>query len=313
MALNGELRNRSRFNLGKLLFWPVHRTFGGKLRLLVSGGSALPEDVHKAFHALGFNLTEGYGLTEAAPVLAVTRRSNRRAAARWAAAAGRRDQDRRARTPTGIGEVLAKGPNVMAGYFDDREATDAVLKEGWLHTGDLGRLDAEGQLFLVGRKKDVIIDANGKNVYPDELEELYGERPHIKELSSSGCPTQAAARRSPASCVPDTRPREESRGEIEEHFARVSADMPFYRRVKVLRTSGTASCRDLDPQGEAQAGGRGAQAAGAAAASGEKAQRRGRRGSDGWLYDLSPRSAQKPRGSVTAADAAGGATSASTR
>ncbi|HVG60313.1 MAG TPA: AMP-binding protein [Hyalangium sp.] len=237
MASHGELRNRSSVNLGKLLFWPVHRKFGGKVKFLVSGGSALPDDVHKAFHALGFNITEGYGLTEAAPVLSVAEPTNKRQPGTVGKPLPgieiRIDQP----DNEGIGEVLAKGPNIMAGYFGDHEATEAVLKEGWLHTGDLGRLDAEGRLYLVGRKKDVIIDANGKNVYPDELEDLYGTHTHIKELSIVGMAEDGGGEKVACLCVPDykDRPREEVRRELEEHFRNVSADMPFYRRVKVLR------------------------------------------------------------------------------
>ncbi|WP_224241631.1 AMP-binding protein [Hyalangium gracile] len=237
MASHGELRNRSSVNLGKLLFWPVHRKFGGKVKFLVSGGSALPDEVHKAFHALGFNITEGYGLTEAAPVLAVAEPTNKRQPGTVGKPLPgieiRIDQP----DNEGIGEVLAKGPNIMAGYFGDREATEAVIKEGWLHTGDLGRLDAEGRLYLVGRKKDVIIDANGKNVYPDELEDLYGIHTHVKELSIVGLPEDGGGEKVACLCVPDykERPREEVRRELEEHFRNVSADMPFYRRVKVLR------------------------------------------------------------------------------
>src|SRR5207245_2214789 len=164
MALHGELRNRTPFNVGKLLFWPIHNRFGGKLRLLVSGGSALPEDVQKAFHELGFDLTEGYGLTEAAPVLSVTMPENRlRTGTVGPPLPG---VEIRIENPDadGVGEVLAKGPNVMAGYLDDPEATREVLAGGWLRTGDLGRLDEDGHLILVGRKKDVILDASGKNV-----------------------------------------------------------------------------------------------------------------------------------------------------
>ncbi len=237
MASHGELRNRSSLNLGKLLFWPVHRKFGGRVKFLVSGGSALPDDVHKAFHALGFNITEGYGLTEAAPVLAVAEPTNKR----QPGTVGKPLPGIEIRIDNpdneGIGEVLAKGPNIMAGYFGDREATEAVIRGGWLHTGDLGRLDAEGRLYLVGRKKDVIIDANGKNVYPDELEELYGVHTHIKELSIVGMADEGGGEKVACLCVPDykERPREEVRRELEEHFRNVSADMPFYRRVKVLR------------------------------------------------------------------------------
>jgi len=246
MSANAELRNRNAINLGKLLFWPVHRKFGGRIRFLVSGGSALPDEVHKAFHALGFTIAEGYGLTEAAPVLAVSELGHKRRPGTVGAALPGIEIKIDQPDAEGIGEVVARGPNVMAGYFGDREATDTVLQEGWLHTGDLGRLDAEGRLYLVGRKKDVIIDANGKNVYPDELEELYQDHPHVKELSIVGLPDEGGVGEKVAClCVPDykdpdgkdgaLRPRDEVRKEIEEHFREVSAGMPFYRRVKVLR------------------------------------------------------------------------------
>ncbi|MFT3841604.1 MAG: AMP-binding protein [Myxococcaceae bacterium] len=236
MAVNAELRNRAGVNLGKLLFWPVHRKFGGQIKFMVSGGSALPDEVHKAFHALGFDLTEGYGLTEAAPVLTVTSPGNKRQAGTVGKALPGIELKIHEPDNDGIGEVLAKGPNVMAGYFEDRDATDAMLKGGWLYTGDLGRIDADGRLFLVGRQKDVIIDANGKNVYPDELEELYGTHEHLKELSVVGLPDENGER---VAClaVPDykDRPRDVVRKELEEHFKNVSSDQPFWRRIKVLR------------------------------------------------------------------------------
>ena len=237
MKVNAELRNRRDLNLGKLLFWPVHRKFGGHLRYMVSGGSALSDDVHKAFHALGFTLSEGYGLTESSPVLTVTEPSNQRAIGNVGKALPGIELKILDPDDSGVGEVLAKGPNVMAGYFEDREATDAVLKDGWLHTGDLGRLDADGRLQLAGRKKDVIIDANGKNVFPDELEELYEKHAHVKELSIVGLPDEAGGEKVACLCVPDykDRPKDEVRRELEEHFKDVSADMPFYRRVKLLR------------------------------------------------------------------------------
>ncbi len=237
MRANAELRNRQGLNLGKLLFWPVHRKFGGKIRFMISGGSALPDDVHKAFHALGFTLDEGYGLTEAAPVLTVTKAGHKRLPGTVGKPLPGVELKILKPDNDGIGEVLAKGPNVMAGYFQDREATQAVLKDGWLHTGDLGRIDADGLLYLVGRQKDVIIDANGKNVYPDELEDLYSVHAHVKELSIVGLPDDAGGEKVACLCVPDfkDRPRDEVRRELEEHFRRVSADLPFYRRVKVLR------------------------------------------------------------------------------
>jgi long-chain acyl-CoA synthetase len=237
MSANAELRNKQGVNLGKLLFWPVHRKFGGRIKFLISGGSALSDDVHKAFHALGFTLDEGYGLTEAAPVLTVTKAGHARLKGTVGKALPGIELKIHEPDAEGLGEVIARGPNVMAGYFQDREATDAILVDGWLRTGDLGRLDADGNLYLVGRKKDVIIDANGKNVYPDELEELYAQHPHVKELSIVGLPDDAGGEKIACLCVPDykDRPRDEVRRELEEHFRAVSADQPFYRRVKVLK------------------------------------------------------------------------------
>ncbi|TMB32138.1 MAG: sugar nucleotide-binding protein [Deltaproteobacteria bacterium] len=296
MALHGELRNRTPFNVGKLLFWPIHNRFGGKLRLLVSGGSALPEEVQKAFHELGFDLTEGYGLTEAAPVLSVTMPENRlRTGTVGPPLPG---VEIRIENPDadGVGEVLAKGPNVMAGYLDDPEATREVLAGGWLRTGDLGRVDEDGHLTLVGRKKDLILDASGKNVYPDELEEIYGASPRIKELSIVGLPDGKGHERVACLCVPAAR---EDRAKVEEHFARISAELPFGKRVKVLHfwdgdLPKTATRKVKRPLVVAELLRLEKATAAATQLATEPA------GSDAWLYDLLADLAQKPRGSVNA-------------
>jgi long-chain acyl-CoA synthetase len=306
MALHGELRNRTALNVGRLLFWPVHRKFGGSLRLLVSGGSALPDEVHEAFHQLGLDLTEGYGLTEAAPVLAVTVPENKRRSGtvgppipgveiRIASA----DKD-------GVGEVIAKGPNVMAGYLDDPESTGQTVVDGWLHTGDLGRLSEDGHLILVGRKKEVILDATGKNVYPDELEELYGRTPLVKELSIVGL--SDAKGHEHVACLAVLREpkgsetRGQLRGEAIAHFAKVSADLPFWKRVKILHFW------DADlPKTATRKIKRSAVAAELvrlerAAATGSRASsERASAGEDGWLFDLLAELVQKPKGSVGAA------------
>ena len=296
MALHGELRNRTPFNVGKLLFWPIHNRFGGKLRLLVSGGSALPEEVQKAFHELGFDLTEGYGLTEAAPVLSVTLPENRlRSGTVGPPLPG---VEIRIEDPDadGVGEVLAKGPNVMAGYLDDPEGTREVLSGGWLRTGDLGRLDEEGHLTLVGRKKDVILDASGKNVYPDELEELYGQTPLIKELSIVGLPDGKGHERVACLCVPA---KHEDRAKVEEHFTKISSGIPFWKRVKILHFWEGELPRTVTRKVK-----RGPvvtellRLEKATAAATRLATQP--RGSDAWLYDLLADLSQKPRGSVGA-------------
>jgi long-chain acyl-CoA synthetase len=301
MALHGELRNRTSFNVGKLLFWPLHNRFGGKLRLLVSGGSALPQEVHRAFHELGFNLTEGYGLTEAAPVLAVTAPTNRlRPGSVGPPLPGvelRIDEP----NAEGVGEVLAKGPNVMAGYLDDPQSTSAVLKDGWLRTGDLGRLDDDGHLSLVGRKKDLILDASGKNIYPDELEELY-DCDLLKELAVVGLPGANGLERAAALCVPRElkagETREALRAAIDRHFADVSADLPAWKRLKIRhlwdgelpRTATRKVKRPLVVQELLRL---------------EKATRTAElcttepAGSNGWLFELLEGLAQKPSGSVS--------------
>src|SRR2546422_1347654 len=296
MALHGELRNRTPFSAGKLLFWPIHNRFGGKLRLLVSGGSTLPEEVQRAFHELGFDLTEGYGLTEASPVLSVSMPANRlRSGTVGPPLPG---VEIRIENPDGdgVGEVLAKGPNVMAGYLDDPVATHEVLADGWLRTGDLGRLDEDGHLTLVGRKKDVILDASGKNVYPDELEELYGRTALIKELSIVGLPDGKGHERVACLCVPAGR---DARAKVEEPFAKISAELPFWKRVKVLhfwegelpKTTTRKVKRPL-VIGELL------RLEKATAAATRLARQPA--GSDAWLYDLLADLAQKPRGSVTA-------------
>jgi long-chain acyl-CoA synthetase len=303
MGANAELRNRLDFNAGKLLFWPVHRKFGGRLRYLVSGASALSPDVHEAFHSLGFNITEGYGLTEASPVLAVTPIQNKLVKGSVGRPISGVEIKIHEPDAEGIGEVIARGSNVMQGYFENREATDAVLKGGWLYTGDLGRQDAEGRLFLVGRKKDVIIDANGKNVYPDELEELYVKHDRIKELSIVGLPEEGGSEKVACLCVPDyaERPRDEVRRELEQHFRDVSGAMPFYRRVKVLhfwdgtlpKTSTRKVKRKLVVEELKKL-----ERISAAAAQGQVAQAdKGSKG-DGWLHDLIAEVSQQPRSKV---------------
>ncbi len=239
VAGNRELRDRTGLNLGKLLFWPVHRRLGGRLRVLVSGGSALSEEVHDAFRGLGFNLTEGYGLTEAAPVLTVTPIGEPRIRGSVGRPLPGVELQIDSPDETGIGEVLAKGPNVMLGYFGDASATDEVMQGGWLRTGDLGHLDEEGNLFLVGRKKDLILDSSGRNIYPDEVEALYleGAPAALKELCVVGLPDSGGG--DCVACLAVLNPeaagdRAGQRTAIEAHFRKVSAALPFARRVKIL-------------------------------------------------------------------------------
>ena len=236
-AANFELRSRTGVDLGILIFLPVHEGFGGRIRYLISGGSALPADVMKAFYGMGFNFFEGYGLTETAPVLTVTSPKEKPIAGSVGRPLpGIEVQIAEPDGATGVGEVIARGRNVMAGYWENPEATAAAIRDGWFHTGDLGRFDADGNLYLVGRSKDVIVDANGKNVYPDEVEDLYGGNPFIKELSVVGVP-DGTGEQVVCAVVSNLEQdpslsRPEVEAKIEEHFRKISADQPIWKRVR---------------------------------------------------------------------------------
>lgn len=230
------LRDRMGLNVGGVAAYPVHRALGGRLKYLVSGGSALDPEVMSFFRGLGFNMTEGYGLTETAPVLTVTNPKEKVIAGSVGRPIHGVEIAIHAPNDEGVGEVWARGPNVMVGYFGNEEANAAVFEDGWFKTGDLGRIDAEGRLFIVGREKDVIVDGDGRNVYPDEIEELYGKHSRIKELSVVGL-DQGSGERVAALVVPEYDPgatHTEVRAIIEEHFKAVSEGLPFHKRVKVL-------------------------------------------------------------------------------
>jgi long-chain acyl-CoA synthetase len=221
------------------LFLPVHEGFGGRIRYLISGGSALPADVMKAFYGMGFNFFEGYGLTETAPVLSVTSPKEKPIAGSVGQPLPGIEVKIAEPDPvTGIGEVIARGRNVMTGYWEDPDATGTAIRDGWFYTGDLGRFDEKGNLFLCGRSKDVIVDANGKNVYPDELEDLYRESPFLKELSVVGVP-DGIGEQVACAVVPNLEhepelPAADVRARIEEHFRKISADLPIWKRVRTI-------------------------------------------------------------------------------
>jgi len=189
---NFELRSRTGIDLGMFVFFPVHQGFGGRVRYMISGGSSLPPEVLETFYGMGFDFFEGYGLTETAPVLSVTTPKKKPVLGSVGQPLPGVEVKIDSPDATGVGEVIARGRNVMAGYWENPEATAQAIRDGWFRTGDLGRFDEDGNLFIVGRSKDVIIDTNGKNVYPDEVEDLYRNSPFVKELSVVGLPDGVA-------------------------------------------------------------------------------------------------------------------------
>ena len=235
---NAWLRDKTPLNFGNVLFYPIHEGMGGRIRYFISGGSALSEKIQRDFHGLGFTILEGYGLTEASPVLTVTRPEARMLTGTVGKPLPGVEVRIADPDSSGVGEVIARGPNVMLGYYEDEAATRKTLVERWLYTGDLGRLDDDGNLYLVGRSKEIIVDTNGKNVYPDELEELYENSSYVKELSIVGLPDGAGEKVACLVVADDEYDISLSRAAlhrlVEEHFREVSASLPYYKRVKVL-------------------------------------------------------------------------------
>jgi len=235
---NAWVREQTPLNLGPFIFYPIHEGLGGRIRYFISGGSALNEKIQRDFRGLGFTILEGYGLTEASPVLTVTRPENRL----LTGSVGKPLPGVQVRIAepdvNGVGEVIARGPNVMLGYYDNEEATRKTLIERWLYTGDLGKLDDDGNLYLVGRSKEIIVDTNGKNVYPDELEEVYSHSPYVKELSIIGLPDGIGEKVACLVVADDeydiALTRDDLRRRVEEDFREISASLPYFKRVKVL-------------------------------------------------------------------------------
>ncbi|HLW72393.1 MAG TPA: AMP-binding protein [Candidatus Binataceae bacterium] len=224
-------------NLGSVIFRQAHTALGGRLRLAVSGGAALPQRVAQFFGDLGIKLLEGYGLTESAPVLCVARPDDDLVAGSVGKPLGGVELRLDAADESGVGEVVARGGNVMSGYYRNSAATAEVIRDGWLHTGDLGRLDADGRLYIVGRAKDVIVDSGGNNIYIDELEEVYGHSQYIKEMAVVGL--KVAQGEQVAALVVPAYARGESRRAVEdrlrEHFDKVSATLNAHKRIRILR------------------------------------------------------------------------------
>jgi len=163
------------WNIRRFLFSKVHEKFGGCLRILISGGAAIDPAVAKGFRELGIEFLQGYGLTESSPILAVNRNKAFRDAA-----AGLPLPSVEIKIAED-GEILARGPSIMKGYYNNPEATDEALRNGWLYTGDLGYIDAEGFLYIQGRKKSVIVTPAGKNIYPEEVEAEILKSQYISE------------------------------------------------------------------------------------------------------------------------------------
>ncbi len=185
LAINGWLR-RFGLNAGRFFFRRIHQSFGGKLRLAVSAGASFDENVARDFHNLGFTILQGYGLTESGGAVTVTRFDDNKIGSVGTPLNGVAVQIEQP-GDDGIGEVLIRGPVVMSGYYQNPEANREVFtSDGWFRSGDLGRFDEQGHLYIVGRKKDVIKLPSGKNVFPEDVEAHYERSPFVSEVCVLG-------------------------------------------------------------------------------------------------------------------------------
>lgn len=167
-------------DIRRKVFKQILDNLGGNIRFVISGASAIDRNVAKGFHDFGILTVQGYGLTETSPVLTA---ENEKSIKFGSVGLPLPEVEVKINEPNeeGIGEIIAKGPNIMLGYYEMEEETSKVLKDGWFYTGDLGYIDKDGFLFITGRKKNVIVLKNGKNVYPEELELLINNLPYVSE------------------------------------------------------------------------------------------------------------------------------------
>jgi long-chain acyl-CoA synthetase len=232
------IRQMTGLNLGPKLFGKVHQVFGGHLRLLVSAGSYFDPRIIRDLYSLGFTVQQGYALTETFGAGTFTPFDDNVIGSAGKPLPGteiRLD----GKDELGVGEITISGASVMRGYLNDAEATAEVLRDGWFYTGDLATQDDAGNIFIKGRRKEMIVLSSGKNIYPEEIELHYQQIPYIKEmcvLGLAGDNGYSGSERLHAVIVPDFDYMRQqrivnSKEIIRESIEQFSASLPKYKRV----------------------------------------------------------------------------------
>lgn len=183
-----DILEKIHINVKERIFKEIHDAVGGNVRLIVSGAAAMDSSLIKSFNEFGFKIYQGYGLTETSPVISVENDRNIKPGS-----VGKKLPSLEVKIynpdEQGIGEILVKGPSVMIGYYQNNEATQESFIDGWFNTGDLGYIE-DDYIYITGRKKNVIVQKNGKNIFPEELELLISYIPGVKENIVYGKPTK---------------------------------------------------------------------------------------------------------------------------
>ena len=244
-----EALQKCPFFIRKIICKKVKKTLGGKIRLFIVGAADLDTSLVEDFGALGIRTLQGYGLTECAPLLAGNNDFHLNKASTGPAIP---DVELKIDNPNdeGVGEILARGDNIMLGYYNDPEATEAVFRDGWFCTGDLGCIDNEGDLYIKGRIKNVIVTENGKNIYPEELETRLSEYPEIGEAlvfaSEENGETFVKARIFPnleylKEKFGDKKPSdEEIKKAVQNAIKNVNSKIPNYKHIKIVEVLSSA-------------------------------------------------------------------------
>lgn len=233
---------KCKIDLRRKLFASIHKPLGGELRYIIAGGAALDKEVTEFFNSIGIRVIQGYGLTETAPVIAAEDYRLVKPGSVGRALPGVEieivDKDE-----NGIGEVRAKGSNIMLGYYEDPERTAEVLKDGWFHTGDLGFFDKDGTLVLTGRKKDMIVLKNGKKIFPEEIEVILNRLDIVEESFVFGMPKDDGDLKLTAKIVYNKevaekeysgKSEEELREIVWEMIKEINKTFPTYKYIKDL-------------------------------------------------------------------------------
>ena len=229
-------------DIRKIVFKEIHENLGGKARLFVAGGASLDPEAEEGFNNFGIKMYQGYGLTESSPVIAAEDDKYQKLGSIGKAFPSlevKIDEP----DEEGIGELLAKGPSIMLGYYNNAEATKETLEDGWLHTGDLAKIDEEGYIFISGRKKFVIVLKNGKNIYPEELETLVNKIEGVKESFVYGKPEDDGDYKICCKIVYDkdlvkshykVEDEEEIKEALWQEIKKVNKTMPAYKYIREI-------------------------------------------------------------------------------
>ncbi len=239
MELSKRFKLYNHQKLIRHIFKDVHEATGGCIDLFIVGGAAIDPQVVEDFQAMGFPMIQGYGMTENAPIIALNRSRYSKCASAGPAMPATEiriiDEDE-----NGVGEIITRGPSVMVGYYENPAATAEAIVDGWLHTGDYGYFDEDGYLYISGRKKNVIVTKNGKNVFPEEVEFYLTENDYIAEALVHGVDDggDTVIR---AEIFPDFERLREDLGELSDEdiykfykklVDEINEKMTFYKQVK---------------------------------------------------------------------------------